>query len=137
MSASDKRQVEGVLVKLLHEKRTDRGMTLTPYETRCVRRGEIHELVTTDERDAALGGRINRVGFLGFVEITTAGVVEVGDEVVHSGGLLGRVLGFDECHFPNHYNILLASEHIVTAGDVGLRVEESITFRSGNTREEN
>lgn len=133
---TDKREVIGVVVKLLHDRRDDRGMTLTPFETRCVRSGEIHELVTTDERGAALGDRVDRVGFLGFVEITRAGVVEVGDEVVHRGRVLGRVLGFDECHFPNHYNILIASGRIVTAGDVGLCVEEPIAFRPQTNGEE-
>jgi hypothetical protein len=137
MKSSDKRQIEGVVVKLLHDKRIDRGMTLAPYETRCVRLGEIHELVTTDERGKAFGDRIDRVGFIGFVEITRAGVVEVGDEVIHEGHALGHVLGFDECHFPNHYNILIASDGIVTADDIGLRVEERITFRTETEREEN
>ncbi len=129
MNNPDKRAVESVVVKLLHHKRTDRGMTLAPYETRCVRSGDIHELVTTDHFEAAQGDRIDRAGFLGFIEITRAGVIEVGDEVVHQGRVLGHVLGFDESHFPNHYNILVSSRTILVADDANLRVEEQITFR--------
>jgi L-arabinose 1- dehydrogenase len=135
VSSPDKREVEAVVVKLLHHRQTDRGMTLAHYETRCVRLGEIHELVTTDEPGGA-GGRIDRVGFLGFVEVTRPGVLEVGDEVVHRGRSLGRVLGFDECHFPNHYNILVASERTLAAEDAGLQVEDTITFRIGTARKE-
>jgi hypothetical protein len=127
--SADKRQVEGVLVKLLHHKRTDRGMTLAPYETRCVLLGDIHELVTTDQSEATCGDQIDRVGFLGFIEITRPGVIEIGDRVVHVGGTLGYVLGFDEGHFPNHYNILVASDDILVADDVNLAVEETIMFK--------
>jgi hypothetical protein len=136
MSIPDKRQVEGVLVKLLHTRRTDRGMTLAPYESRCVRTGELHELVTTDQSAAACGDRIDRVGFLGFVEITRSGVVEAGDAVVHKGQVLGLVLGFDECHYPNHYNILIATARTLTADDTGLCVEAQIIFRDGKIEEE-
>lgn len=128
--STDKRQVEGVLVKLLHNKRTDRGMILAPYETRCVRLGEIHEVVTTDQSGATCGDQIDRVGFLGFIEITRSGVIEIGDRVVHEGGILGHVLGFDESHFPNHYNILVASEDILVADDANLVVEETIMFQT-------
>jgi L-arabinose 1-dehydrogenase len=135
MRIRDKREVVAVVVKLLHHKRTDRGMTLAPYETRCVRQGEIHELVTTDEA-AAGGDRIGHVGFLGFIEITRPGVLEAGDEVFHGGRCLGHVLGFDESHFPNHYNILVASERVIASADANLHVEDSITFRNGMTEEE-
>ena len=128
--SADKRPVEGVVVKLLHHKRTDRGMILTEFETRCVRVGEIHELVTTDQATAMCGDRVDRVGFLGFVEITRAGVIEIGDTVVHNGKSLGRVLGFDESHFPNHYNILIASEGLLTAHEAELSIEERIVFQS-------
>ena len=135
MSNISKRPVEGVVVKLLQHKRTDRGMELAAHETRCLRAGEIHELVTTDQHDSTPGDRINYVGFLGFVEITRAGVVEMGDEVVHQGKVLGHVLGFDECHYPNHYNILIKTEKVLTADDANMHLEEQITFRTESPKE--
>jgi len=130
MSTLNKRSVQGVLVKLLHHTRVDRGMTLAPYESRCLRRGEIHELVTTDQSAGPGRTRIDRVGFLGFLEITRGGVVEVGDQMLHEGRVLGLVLGFDECHFPNHYNILITTERILTATEASLRVEDSVQFQN-------
>ncbi len=135
MSNISKRPVEGVVVKLLQHKRTDRGMQLTAHETRCLRTGEIHELVTTDQRDSTPGDRIDHVGFLGFVEITRAGVVEMGDEVVHQDKVLGHVLGFDECHYPNHYNILIKTQKVLTADDANVHLEEQITFRTESPKE--
>ncbi|MFL6126793.1 DUF6917 domain-containing protein, partial [Actinophytocola sp.] len=86
-----KRPVDGVLVKVLLHRRDDRGMSLEPFASRCVRAGEVHELVTTDHR---VGERIDRVGFLGFAEIRNAGVLDRGDEVWIGGTRVGTVLGF-------------------------------------------
>jgi hypothetical protein len=120
--------VSGRLVKLLLHTRTDRGMTLAGYATRCLLRGEIHEIVTTDQTDAAAGERIDRVGFVGFAELERGGVVERGDVVLVEGVALGRVLGFDDCHFPNHLNVLVASDRLLTARDLGAGVGAEIRF---------
>jgi hypothetical protein len=123
-----KRVVTGTVVKVLVHRRDDRGMSLEPYASRCVREGEVHELVTTDHRETAAGARIDRVGFLGFAELHRAGVIDRGDEFWIDGRLVGTVLGFDGCHFPNHYNILIATPTPVSGTDLGLRPEMSVGF---------
>lgn len=125
-----KRTVLGPLVKVLVHRRDDRGMRLDPYGSRCVRAGELHELVTTDHRDTAAGATIDRVGFLGFVEIAVAGVIDRGDEVWVGEQLVGTVLGFDSCHFPNHYNVLINTAAPTTGSDLGLAPEMEIRFRA-------
>lgn len=127
-----KRCVRGVLVKVLLHNRNDRGMTLESYASRCVRRGEVHELVTTDQRDVSAGARIDRVGFLGFAEISCAGVIDHGDEFWLGDRLVGTVLGFDSCHFPNHYNILIATARPVTGRDLDLAPELLVRFQPAN-----
>ncbi|WP_052864210.1 DUF6917 domain-containing protein [Streptomyces niger] len=123
-----KRSVRGDLVKVLLHRRTDRGMTLEPHASRCVRRGEVHELVTTDQREVRPGSRIDRVGFLGFVELACAGVIDRGDDVWIDGLRIGTVVGFDACHFPNHYNILIGSSRLVSGGDLELCPELPVAF---------
>ncbi|MPZ65439.1 MAG: hypothetical protein GEU83_07935 [Pseudonocardiaceae bacterium] len=123
--------VHATLVKLLFHQRTDRGMTLIAEQSRCVRAGEIHELLTTDQDGLAAGSRLDRVGFLGFVEVCNAGVLDVGDTVTCGDVRLGVVAGFDACHFPNHYNIVLRAERLVTAGDLALPVGRRIEFQQG------
>lgn len=123
-----KRTVEAVVVKILVHRRDDRGMTLEPYASRCVRAGEVHELVTTDHEETAPGSRIDRVGFLGFAEIARAGVIDRGDEVWAGGRLIGTVLGFDACHFPNHYNLLIHTDQPRTGPELGLKPEDEISF---------
>ncbi len=123
-----KRTVSGPLVKVLIHRREDRGMSLEPFASRCVRAGEVHELVTTDHTDTEAGARIDRVGFLGFLEVARAGVIDRGDTVRISGRLVGTVLGFDGCHFPNHYNILITAPERVTGADLDLAPEETVSF---------
>ncbi|RCG15487.1 hypothetical protein DQ392_23910 [Streptomyces reniochalinae] len=123
-----KRSVHGALVKVLLHRRSERGMSLEPYASRCVRRGEVHELVTTDHRETAPGTRIDRVGFLGFVELSCAGVLDRGDDVWIGGVHVGAVLGFDACHHPNHYNILIDAGRLLTGGDLKLCPELSVSF---------
>nr|WP_211215046.1 hypothetical protein [Algicola sagamiensis] len=103
-------------------------MTLIEFESRCVRRGEVHELVTTTQRNLEAGDRVNDVGFIGFVEIHNAGVIEKGDLVLANEEQLGTVVGFDECHFPNHYNILIESEQLISATDLNLSLLDTFTF---------
>ena len=123
-----KRAVHGVIVKLLTHTREDRGMRLMDVQTRALLRAEIHELVTTDQDGAAAGDAIDRVGFLGFAEIAAGGIVERGDRVIVDEQPIGTVLGFDDCHFPNHLNVLIAVDRLQTADTLGLTVESEIYF---------
>ncbi|MER7078882.1 hypothetical protein SAMN02982929_02392 [Saccharopolyspora kobensis] len=123
-----KRALTGTLVKVLVHRRDQRGMALEPHASRCVQRGEVHELVTTDHQDTEPGTRIDRVGFLGFAEIGCAGVIDRGDEFWIGDQRIGTVLGFDACHFPNHYNILINTEVPVTGADLELQPEMPVAF---------
>lgn len=129
-----KRTVEGVVVKVLVHRRDDRGMSLEPFASRCVRAGEVHELVTTDSRETRAGSRVDRVGFLGFAEITRAGVLDRGDQVWVGDRLVGTVLGFDGCHFPNHYNVLIATATPLTGPELGLLPETAVRFEPASGR---
>lgn len=120
--------VDSLLVKKLFHKQHNRGMTLLEYPTRCVRAGEVHEVVTTTQRHLSPGDRIDDVGFLGFVEIRNAGVIEKGDWLYAGETLIGRVAGFDDCHFPNHYNILIEAERLMTASDAGICLADTFLF---------
>ncbi|MCL2897124.1 DUF6917 domain-containing protein [Brenneria tiliae] len=127
-SIGNKVIVSGQIVKKLFHKQNDRGMTLIEFSSRCVRRGEIHELVTTTHHSLKPRDLIDKVGFIGFIEIKNPGVIEKNDLVFAGESYVGRVIGFDECHFPNHYNILIESDQLFCANDFNLRLTEIITF---------
>ncbi|NUR84485.1 MAG: hypothetical protein HOY71_10410 [Nonomuraea sp.] len=123
--------VTGTLLKVLVHRRDDRAMRLEPYASRCVRAGEVHELVTTDHTETDAGARIDRVAFLGFAEIAAAGVLDRGDEVWIGGRRVGVLLGFDGCHLPNHYNVLIHADPAPTGRDLGLAPGEPLVFHQG------
>jgi L-arabinose 1- dehydrogenase len=116
------------VVKVLFHLRDDRGMRLSPWQSRCFSAGEVHELVTTTDAPAGTADRIDHVGFLGFVEFQSAAVIERTDEVFVGDCRIGTVIGFDECHFPNHYNILISVDNLITAADIFLRPGDEIRF---------
>jgi hypothetical protein len=120
--------VSGVMVKILTHRREDRGMLLEPHTARCVRRGEVHELVTTDQTGLGPGDRVDSVAFLGFAVLGEGGVLDRGDEVWAGGRRIGTLLGYDACHFPNHYNILIAAEPKLTGPEAGLEPGDPVRF---------
>lgn len=129
-----KRPIEGHVVKVLTHTQLHRGMRLIEFESRCLRRGEIHELVATDHDGLVAGSGVDRVGFLGFVEVAQGGVADRGDTVLIDGVEVGRVVGFDDCHFPNHYNIVVRAPGLVNGGDLDLRPGAHVRLVPGGDR---
>jgi hypothetical protein len=125
---TSKHPVPVEIVKTLFHRRTDRGMSLSPWTSRCIRAGELQEIVTTTDQPSQAGDRVDAVGFLGFVRFDEAAVLERGDQLWHAGRLLGIVAGFDECHAPNHYNVLITVPELVTAEDLDLRPGDILRF---------
>jgi len=123
-----KRPVEGRVVCVLHARSERRGMQLESHPSRAAPAGQIHELALTDDAEAAPGRRVDRVAYVGFVEIERGGVILAGDRVTVGGRELGRVVGFDETHYPNHMNIVLRGALWQTGRELGVEVEASVSF---------
>lgn len=66
------------------------------------------------------------------MEITEAGLIVIGDEVIADGVKIGEVAGFDESHFPNHMNILIRVKELKTGLKrvYNLEVELYLGFRN-------
>lgn len=127
-----KRAALARFVKLMSHRQLDRGMQLIEHRSRCVRRAEIHEIVTTDDRSLLPGERAQRIGFLGFAEFDVGGVLERGDRVLLDGRSLGVLVGFDECHFPNHYNVVVGCGELMSAVEAGARLGSELRFESAD-----
>ena len=121
----DKRPVEGEVVAILHVKFEDRGLEFIQTKSRTVKLNEIHELMITDEADAAPGGRADRVRAIAFFEITKSGLIVVGDQVTIEGRKLGTLAGYDVTHMPNHINVVVKAE---TLDEPVLRVGDKVRF---------
>lgn len=122
-----KRPVTGRVVAVLRGVTDRRGLCLTEYRSRAVPRGQIHELMLTDE-DAQLESTVNRVALLAFFEVETGGVLLVGDRVTCGERELGRLAGFDETHMPNHQNVCLTGSDFRDGETLGLQVGDELTF---------
>ena len=122
----DRRPVTGEIVALLHITFQERGLKLIQSRSRALCKGEIHELMITDEEGAAPGGGADRVSAIAFFEVKEGGLVVVGDRVTMKRELLGTVAGYDMTHMPNHMNVLLKANSLEPPA---LKVGDSLVFR--------
>lgn len=123
-----KRQVKGKWVAVMNFSRNDRGIKLSSFRTRCFQKNEIHEFILCDI-NTDLSSIINDVYYLGFGEFHEGGVVEVGDVMYLGNKMLGTILGFDETHFPNHYNILVNCANPKIGSKLGISPEEDFIIK--------
>jgi hypothetical protein len=121
-----RRKTLGEIVAVMDLKLLTRRLILIEPQSRALKRGEIHELILTDEERAKPGTEVSRVAYLCMFEVKEGGVVVVGDSVVSRGVVLGHVVGFDETHAPNHINIVLRNDRFLTGAELGLDVGDPI-----------
>lgn len=76
---------------------------------------------------------MDRIAYLGFVEIISGGVLVAGDELLIDGKVLGRIAGFDETHLPNHINIVIISDKRCDGVSLGLTLEGEVSFKQNRT----
>jgi Family of unknown function (DUF6917) len=127
-----KRSVEGVLVCVLDARAPMRNLELTVHPSRALLRGEIHELLLTDDPLARPGQIVPNIAYGGCVEITTGGMVLVHDRLIIDGRDLGEIVGFDETHLPNHMNIAVRADgSLLTGAELGLQLEMPVRFDMG------
>lgn len=122
-----KKNIIGNLVVVMGTRINDRGLKLIVQPSRAVLINEIHEVIITSEKPDN-GGVINKIAYIGFVEIKSGGVILVGDKVFAEDQHLGYVVGFDETHYPNHLNIVLKSSKRSTGVELGLQLDNKIKF---------
>ncbi|MDP6072589.1 MAG: hypothetical protein QGG34_13715 [SAR202 cluster bacterium] len=127
---SAKRHVEGELVYVLHTRADERWMHLEDVPSRALLAGGIHELVLSTNDDLKPGAGVRDVVYIGFFEVTVAGISEIGDEVWAGGIRLGNLAGYDFVHTPNHLNIVLSTDQASTGAEMGFDVGTPIQFRT-------
>ena len=120
----------GRLVAVLRPSRIDRGLQLMKERSRCIRAGDIHELILTDESQAAPGMRVDRVAYLGFAEFSEGGVIVAGDVLTIDDDVVGSVAGYDETHMPNHLNIIFFGNSFVSGFDRGFALNSAVRIES-------
>lgn len=129
----DKTDVEGNLVVILDGVMDNRGLELITPISRCVCKHDIHELIFTDEQ-AKPGDIVNKIAYLGFLEIERGGVIIAGDLVELDGQVIGTLAGFDETHMPNHQNIVINSSGLVSGKELQAKLGGKIKFKLSSGR---
>jgi hypothetical protein len=122
------RPVEGEVVTVLDSTHEARGLKLISTYSRALKKNSIHELIATDEGDRAPGGIANRIAYLAFFEVTRGGCVIVGETLLADGKPIGKIIGFDETHEPNHLNLILGVKARATGPQLNLCLGSKLKF---------
>lgn len=129
---SAKRHIEGELVYVFHLRTNERWMHLEDIPSRALVRGEIHELILSENPGLKPGSGVRDVAYIGFFEVSVSGIAETGDEVWAGKHRLGTLAGFDMTHHPNHLNIVVSTDSTATGAEMGLELYTPIRFRTPN-----
>ncbi len=124
-----KSDITGNLKVVLNGMLENRGMLLMNTKSRALCKNEIHELILTDYVDEKHPNVVDRISYLGFVEIEEGGVILVGDEVFLENNFIGKIHGFDETHFPNHLNIIIKCNERQLSTQLNASVGQKITIK--------
>jgi hypothetical protein len=82
-----------------------------------------------DDPDARPRTTVQKISYLGCIEITAGGMILVGDRVRVAGKEIGEVVGFDETHAPNHLNIVVRVDgELLTGAEMGIQLEDPLIF---------
>jgi hypothetical protein len=65
---------------------------------------------------------------LGFAEISTGGIIVVGDIMRLGSKKIGIVCGFDETHAPNHINVVIRTENRKTGAERKISPSAPVEF---------
>jgi len=121
-----KRPVKAKVVCVLQSIAFRRGMRLMNTKTRTVAVGEVHELVLTDE--PCEKETVERIGYVAFLAVVDSGVLAVGDTLSMGGRQIGHVVGFDDTHAPNHWNIIVRAQHLDDGKGLHLELDDTAEF---------
>ncbi len=125
---SSKTELSARLFAVLDLTTGDRGLKLIPQLSRAVRRGDVLELICTDEEKAGPGSKVNRAAYIGFAEVSETGLLLCGDTVTVRQEEIGEIAGFDETHLPNHLNVVIRSKRVDTGRERELPLDVPVTF---------
>ena len=116
-----KADMRGCVVTVLRGMLESRELHLIAPISRAFPSGSIVEFISTEESTALPGATVDRIGYVAFVELTTGGILLVGDAVEVDGKVIGTIAGFDDTHMPNHQNIILKTTERITGEGIGLK----------------
>jgi hypothetical protein len=122
------RPVEGEVVTVLDSTHESRGLKLISTYSRALQKNSIHELIAADETGGKPGGAVNRIAYLAFFEVSRGGCIIVGETLFVDDQPVGKVIGYDETHEPNHLNIVIGVKQRQTGPQLKISLGSKIKF---------
>lgn len=124
-----RKNISGVMVAVMDLHLENRNLNLILQPTRVLKKYDIVELIGTLEY-SVLGEKVDSITYLGFLEVMEGGVIKRDDEVLMGNLFLGKILGYDETHMPNHLNVIIKMEFKKTGADLGFEINHRVIFLS-------
>ena len=125
MKYSSKSSIKFRIKAVMKNKRIDRKLKLSEYVTRCINKNQLHEFLIANDWNNDKNKLLNDISYIGFMECTECGVIEIGDTISDDKGIIvGTVIGFDYTHMPNHMNIVLKSASEETGKERNYKVNQ-------------
>lgn len=118
--------IHGKFVVVLDGWLENRELTLIQPISRAFPNGSIIELIGTDDTGAGPGKRVDKISYIGFVELQNGGVLLVGDEVIWNDETVGTIAGYDDTHMPNHQNVIITMKTRKSGQELGLQTGDTI-----------
>ena len=131
-----RRPIVGFVVAVLRGQLDGRGLELIRPPSRVLARGEIHELILTDEAKARPDSVVERIAYLAFFEVQEGGVALAGDRLSIGGNDQFRLAGFDVTHAPNHLNLVVIGVDRRSGEERGLGLGDRVTIEPAGDRQD-
>jgi hypothetical protein len=123
-----KTEIKGKFVVVLDGKLENRALNVIPQMSRAFPQNSIIELIGTDEENIQQGSIVNKIAYIGFVELLNGGVLLVGDRILWNDKEIGVIAGFDDTHMPNHQNVIVKMKERISGKELGIKLNDQITL---------
>ncbi len=124
-----KSDIIGQFVVVLDGQLDNRGLNIIKQISRAFPEKTIIELIASDEKTIQPGSIVNRIAYIGFIEIQNGGVILIGDKIFWNEKEIGVIAGFDDTHMPNHQNVVVYCDKKISGKELGIKVGDKILIK--------
>lgn len=121
-----KSEIKGKFVVVLDGKLENRELKVIKQMSRAFPVNSIIELIGTDEENIQAGSIVNKIAYIGFVELLSGGVLLIGDKIICNEKEIGVIVGFDDTHMPNHQNVIVYMKSRISGKELGINLNDLI-----------
>ncbi|MCX8057281.1 MAG: hypothetical protein N3F03_06730 [Ignavibacteria bacterium] len=121
-----KKELTGKFVVVLDGYLENRGLKIIQQPSRAFSKHTIIELIGSDEENIQPGSTVDKIAYIGFVELFDSGVLLIGDKIICNEKEIGVIVGFDDTHMPNHQNVIVYQTKRISGKELGIKIDDKI-----------